>query len=182
MPIDPNLYVGFSRGKGFFNGLLARVVLAFTGGRADHSLLYYQDEHLGWMTIGANDNGVTYMAMDQFLRSRTIVAAFKPADPGTTLWLGLRILRGKIDAGYDYSGLLGMAPVEIARKWFRIRNAKNFFADPRTRLFCSEFTVDVIRSANLPVLLSQDSDTIDPADEMAALEKSLQWRRVAPPQ
>jgi hypothetical protein len=120
--------------------------------------------------------------MDQFLRSRTIVAAYKPADPGTTLWLGLRNLRGKIDAGYDYGALLGMAPVEIARKWFRLRNAKNFLADPRTRLFCSEFTVDVIRAANLPVLLSESSDTIDPADEMAALDKSLQWRRVAPPQ
>lgn len=172
------LYVGFSRtaGGGFFSRLLGRAIRFFEragSGAPNHAFLLYRDDHLGWMTIGANQNGVTYLPLDAFLRSRSVVKLFTTATPGT-LWAGLDALKDDIGKAYNLSGLVGMAPVEIAVHWLHFKHLSNWLSNPHT-LFCSEFVAEVIRRAGYQVLGHEAADVIDPAALCAALNGDPNW-------
>lgn len=158
---DPNLYVGFSMTR----SMLGWLIRAFTGGNVNHAFLAWQDANLGWVVLGANDNGLTMDAIANFQKTRTIAGLFRPKN--STLWSGLEALKQNLNVKYNFSGLVGMTGVELARKLLHW-NAPNLL-DDKERLFCSEFTVDVLRASGYPVLTKQQAATVDPAELMAAL-------------
>lgn len=171
------LYVGFSRSRGgLFSQLLGLLIRFFTGGRVNHALFLYRDEHLGWMTIGANENGVTYLPLEVFLKTRQMVDIFVPAKDPSALWVGLQSLRDDIGKSYNFSGLVGMAGVEIATRWLHLKHASNWLSNPND-LFCSEIVAEVIRRSHFSVLDGAPADTIAPAALDAALSMSAEFIR-----
>ena len=162
MDNNPNLFVGFSQGTGF----IAWAIQLFTGRGVNHAFLCWQDEHLGWVVLGANENGVTLDTWEQFTRTRTVPALFRPKDGMPTLWAGLVSLRNKLNEKYSLSGLVGMGVVELARAYgHEIPNP--FAKDGHT--FCSQFCADVVRRAGYPVLGNLVSTSIDPHEMMHAI-------------
>jgi hypothetical protein len=162
------LYIGFSRSTG---GMLSRalgwLIRGFTGGKVNHAFFLYRDAYLGtWMTLGANENGVTLIPLDKFRQTREIVHLWKPVVG--SLWDGVRALHDEIGVGYNFSGLVGMAGVELLRR-LGIKQPQNWLDDPH-RVFCSEYCAQVlIHTTTLPDvdfrahLRRMRPDTIDPA-------------------
>ena len=155
---DPNLYVGFSQGEGWESVLIQ----LFTARGVNHAFLMWEDAHLGWLVLGANQNGVTTDSWDNFKKTRRVPALFKPAT-GVSFWYGLAKLRDKLNEKYDLKGLLGMSVVEVARA--HSRYIGNPLANAHAT-FCSQFCVDVMRAAGYEVLGTQPSNTIDPHELM----------------
>lgn len=152
--LNPNLYVGFSCS----DGLLARAILWFTGGNVNHAFLAWEDAHLGWVVLGANENGVTLDTLDNFKKGRSIVHTYRPING--TLWSGLEKLRADLNVRYNIGGLAGMSIVELARRFHQsIPNPGN----NRKELFCSEFAIEVIRAAHYSILTNYIASTVDPA-------------------
>lgn len=168
------LYVGFSRAQDFLGSLIR----FFTGGTVNHSFLLYKDPHLGWMTVGANANGVTYIPLNAFMQGRTIEALFLPLRG--SLWDGLNKMKDDINKRYNYFGIVGESVITLAHRWFHDYTLHNALSDP-ARLYCSEFTVDVIRACGIPILNGSPDNTIDPNEEMEALENSRDFASVPVP-
>jgi hypothetical protein len=160
------LYIGFSRSTGGpLSRALGSLIRKFTGGTVNHAFFLYRDAYLGaWMTLGANANGVTLIPLDEFRKDREIVHLWKPVTG--SLWDGVRALHDAIGVGYNFSGLVGMAGVELLRR-LGVRRPVNWLNDPH-RLFCSEYCAEVIFRSNLPDknlghLRFVEPSTIDPA-------------------
>jgi hypothetical protein len=162
------LYVCFSRATGSrFWAVFGWLITVFTGGTVNHAFTLYYDTHLGWMTLGANSNGVTYQPLGTFLKSHKIVAIFAPKKG--TLWPGLNKIKEDIDKRYNYTGLLGETIVSVAHRLFHEYSVHNALSDPN-RLFCSQFEADLIRANGYAFLAQYPDDAIDPSLEMSALE------------
>lgn len=134
--------------------------------RVNHAALYTEREE-GPCVLGANENGVTWDTLENFLKGREVVAVFSPRDPARTLWGGFAMLRDDLNERYNFGGLAGMAAVEIAREVFHRAIANPF--DQKDRIFCSEFSVEVIRASGFTMLPGIEASAIDPQQEMAAL-------------
>jgi hypothetical protein len=160
--VDTSLYVGFSRGS----GLLPRLILYFTKGSVNHAFLTWRDEHLGWVVLGANGNGVTLDTWANFTKTRTVPAVYKPATG--SLWFGLETLRNDINAKYNIPALVGMSVVEIASHVFK-QNIDNPLDVDYHDMFCSEFAVMVIRASGFTLFQRQPADTVDPQSLMTEL-------------
>ena len=175
------LYAGFSRSvRGSLWGRwLTWMIAWFTDAGAKgatHAFLLYHDDKLGWRTLGANSDGVSYISLKQFLATREIVALFLPrtGSPGS-LWDGLAVMRKDIGLPYDYSGVVGMAMVEVAYHWFHDRDAKNPLAERRA-LFCSEFLLDWVRASGFAVLKGVPVAAVDPERLETALRCSASFK------
>jgi hypothetical protein len=113
---DPPIFSGFSAATGFFGGLLGGAIRAFTGGDVNHAFfVFWSPEFNAWLTVGANGNGVTVMTVPEFCKTRKIKYLFA-ATSSWSLWTGLRAHVGDLDKHYNYTGLFGMANVEIVKK------------------------------------------------------------------
>jgi hypothetical protein len=177
---DGRLLLGFSRGTSFGERLKSVTIQWFTGGTVSHAFLLYKDNHLGWLTIGANSNGVTYQPLELFKRARQIVKLFEPVTGEFSLWTGLTQMRDFIDAGFNLTGLIGMSIVEIATHWLRQTAPRNWLSDPH-RVFCSQMCVAVLRHSGIDILPGRDFDTIDPATLMAAMLDDPHFRETQVP-
>jgi hypothetical protein len=174
---DPPLYSGFSAGTGFFGSLLSGAIRLFSGGDVNHAFfIFWSPDFNAWLTVGANANGVTVMTVPEFRKSREIKYLFAPVS-SWSLWTGLRTHVGDLDKHYNYTGLFGMANVEIVKKLLG-RPGANLLND-RDDLFCSEWCSEVIRAA-LPgskgyavaFMSGYKADQIDPAALRDAESKS----------
>jgi hypothetical protein len=170
---QPNntLYIGFSRSTGgMWSRALGWLIRKFTGGKVNHAFFLYRDAYLGaWMTLGANENGVTLIPLAEFRQTREIVQtalnsriASRGGSGGScvtssetlwkpvvgSLWDGVCALHDEIGVGYNFSGLVGMAGVELLRR-LGVKRPINWLDDPH-RLFCSEYCAEVIIRSNLP--------------------------------
>jgi hypothetical protein len=174
------LLLGFSRGVSFGERLKSATIRWFTGGTVSHAFLLYNDSHLGWLTIGANSNGVTYQPLEQFKRARLIVKLFEPVEETMSLWTGLARMRDFIDAGFNLSGLIGMSMVEIATHWLHQTAPRNWLSDPH-RVFCSQMCVTILRHSGFDLLPGRDPDTIDPSTLMAAVIADPHFREAPIP-
>ncbi len=165
---DNELYAGFSSSS----GPLQSLIRVFTNGVTNHSFLTWQDAHLGWLVIGANQNGVTVDTWTNFTKSRKIQAIFKPVRG--SLWDGLEKLKDELNEKYDIGALVGMSIVEIADRWFHtsVRNPLDF--DSR-EVFCSEFQTQVIRAAGFEFLPNQWANTVSPQDAYNELSKRVDF-------
>lgn len=159
--MNSNLYVGFSSSA----GLLGRVIRYLTGGSVNHAFLLWEDAHLGWVVLGANENGITLDTLTNFRATRTIEATVRPIVG--TLWNGLTALRNDLNEKYNLSGLVGMSVVEIARAFGREPHANPL--SNRSELFCSQFAVEVIRAAGITLLPQTPSSVVDPQMLMSTL-------------
>ncbi len=175
---DPPLFSGFSAGKGFFNALLGGTIRAFTGGDINHAFfVFWSSDFNAWLTVGANANGVTVMTVPEFCKSREIKYLFAPIS-SWSLWTGLRMHVGDLNKHYNYTGLFGMAHVEIMKK-LTGRPGANLL-DDHDDLFCSEWSAEVIRAA-LPgskgyavaFMAQYQNDQIDPASLRDAEQRSM---------
>ena len=162
MNVNPNLFVGFSQGQGF----VPWAIQLFTGRGVNHAFLAWQDEHLGWVVLGANENGVTLDDWANFTKTRTVPALFRPRDGKPDLWVGLSALRDKLNEKYSLSGLIGMGVVELARAYGH-QIANPFARNGHT--FCSQFCADVLRASGYPILGDLVSSSIDPHEMMHAI-------------
>lgn len=171
------LYLGFSSSKGF----LARLIDLFTGagiGGVSHAFLLWNDEHLGWLTLGANDNGLTVVAWDNFVQNHTVAGIFRPRTGFPSLWDGLEVLKSKLNEQYNYPGLVGMSIVEVAA--FFHKNVHNPLS-VGDKEFCSEFSTEVVRAAGFPILADRLADSISPAEEMRAIDRDSRFVEEPPP-
>lgn len=141
------LYLGFSRSTGgFFSRALGWLIRRFTGGAVNHAFLAWRDENLGWLTLGANVNGVTLMTMEKFLADRQIVALYLPR--AGSLWKGLAECKRMIDEGYDFTGIPGIGTSLLVYRWTGILLPN--WLSRRNRIFCSAFTAEVLRRSQVP--------------------------------
>ena len=146
--------------------MLPRLIRLMTGGEVNHAFLLWTDEHLGWVVLGANKNGVTLDTWKNFTKIRTVPAIFKPATG--SLWLGLEKLRDDINAQYNTAALVGMSVVEIASHVFH-KNISNPLDVDYHDVFCSEFATMVIRVSGFGVLPALAPDAVDPQTLMHEL-------------
>jgi hypothetical protein len=175
---DPPLYLGFSAGTGFFGGVLGGLIRAFTGGDVNHAFFVFWSPDFGaWLTVGANGNGVTIMTVPEFLKTRVIKNLLAPTS-SWSLWTGLRAHVKDLNRHYNYSGLFGMANVEIVKK-LTGRPGINLLND-RGDVFCSEWCAEVIR-ASLPgsqgyalaFMAGYKADQIDPTSLRDAAQRTV---------
>ncbi len=145
---DSPLYLGFSRSTGgFFSRALGKAIRGVTGGRANHAFLAWEDENLGWLTLGANINGVTLMTMEKFVADREIVSLYLPRTG--SLWEGLAKCKRMIDEGYDFTGLPGIGISLLVHRWTGILLPN--WLSRRGRIFCSAFDAEVMRRSKVPL-------------------------------
>ena len=176
---DPPLYSGFSAAKGFFGSLLGGAIRFFTGGDVNHAFfVFWSPDFNAWLTVGANANGVTVMTVPEFCKTREIEYLFAPSS-SWSLWTGLRAHVGDLDRHYNYTGLFGMAHVEIVKK-LTGRPGANLL-DDRDDIFCSEWCAEVIRAAlpgskgnALAFMARYKADQIDPSS-LRDSEKGSVW-------
>jgi hypothetical protein len=168
------ILVGFSYATGTLeNRVLTAVIRWFTGGPATHTFLLVPSSVHGWTTLGANADGVGYIPLDQFIRTRRLVAAFSPRRE--SLWTGLGELSKDVGAPYNYGGLLGMAYVEAARRWFDLQVSRNPTSERRA-LFCSQFVAEVVRASGLSLGLHDDpASTLAPEELLNAMLGNPLW-------
>lgn len=178
--IDPPIFCVFTESDaGVFNILLAKAINLFEGGkvRVNHAaFVYWSAEWAGWRAIGANANGVTEVPLKTFAATRAIPYVFAPV--GFNLWDGMRAHAADVGKHYNYSGLAGMAFVEIARK-LKMHPKANLLSD-NNDLFCSQWQAEIVSAAITHAMLSEnlsamalllrtwpllntDADVIDPA-------------------
>lgn len=168
--------VGFSYATGSLeNRVLTALIRWFTGGPATHTFLLLPSSLHGWTTLGANADGIGYIPLERFLRTRRLVAAFSPQRE--SLWTGLEKLRKDVGLPYNYGGLVGMAYVEIARRWFDVQVSHNPTSENRA-LFCSQFVAEVVRASGLTLGLDDDAaSTLSPEALLNAMLKNPgAWR------
>jgi len=182
VPHDPHLYVSYSAGRDW----LSRCIQIATGRRVNHSFFIWQDEHLGWVTLGANANGVTLETWQNFAKTREVIAMFRPRDGMPSLWIGLDALKNEIDERYDYLGLGGMMWVEIQRA--RGKNVDNpgskiseWFDPKHKKTFCSQLQAAVIRRTGYQLLGGRLARTIDPGEEMHFIAGDGDFAQFPPP-
>lgn len=179
---DPLIYAGFSSALGVSGRLLGGLIRAFTGGDVNHAFFVYWDENWdSWLTVGANSNGLTIMSLNEFTRTRTIVHAYRMTAPGRTLWDGLRIHVADLDKAYNFSGLFGMAGVEVVKK-ITGRPGANILSNNH-ELFCSEWCAMVIREAlkRQQFLAGYGFNQIDPSTLSEGLANSPWFQSVDDP-
>jgi hypothetical protein len=164
--IEPPIYTAFTSTVG---GLLSRelgwLIREVTDSDVNHACIIYWSRDWGcWMTVGANSNGITEIPLLKFEQSRLVKHLFSAA--GFSLWDGLRAHVGDVDKSYAYSGLFGMAFVEILKK-LNQHPHYNWFEN-KDELFCSQWAAEIVDAA-LPEdsrarwpLFSLDSSVIDP--------------------
>jgi hypothetical protein len=170
--VDPTLYAGFSAGK----GLLPWLIRKATGGSVNHAFLLWEDPQVGWVTLGANEDGVSRMLWGEFTLTRTVPAIFMPTDPAKSLWAGLEALKAEIGAKYNIPALVGMSIVEVAAHLFheRVDNPLDF---NKREVFCSEFQAQVIRASGFRYFPNQPADTIDPEEGLAELSNRIDFMK-----
>lgn len=165
MSSDPPIYSGFSSATGFFGRILGGSIRLFTGGDVNHAFfVFWSPEFDTWLTVGANANGVTIMSVGEFCKTREINYLFAPI--GWSIWDGMRAHVKDLDKHYNYTGLFGMANVEIIKKIVG-RPGLNFLND-RDDLFCSEWCAMVLRAGMgmnraLKFLPNYKDNQIDPS-------------------
>lgn len=158
IPEDPALYCAFSTSSGW----LSRGIRWFTRGKVSHAFfLFYSPEWACWLAVGANANGITIETLAQFLkRGNTVVYAFQPLT--VNLWDGLRKHVSDLNKSYNYTGLFGMAFVELSQLVLK-RSAANRLSN-KAELFCSEW-MDMVLGDTFPPgnwYSHQNADTVAP--------------------
>lgn len=140
--MNPTVFVGFSFGAGW----LSRLIRWFTGGKASHAFLLFWDPCFGrWVQLGSEAGG-------WMLTVAPTANAWLYSMPGVDLSAGLRAHADKLGTPYDFGGLLGMAPLMLAWRWFRwkLRNP----LQARGAWFCSEAVADILRDCGVPLTLA----------------------------
>ena len=168
--MDPNLYAGFSASRGFLPALIRIFSGTFAGGGVNHMFLCWQDPHLGWVTLGANANGVTLIPWAQFTAKRAVIAIFKPHDPALSLRTGLENLKSTINAAYNYPAIVGLGLTEVADFLLRRQHPNRLDLNTNEQ-FCSEFASRVIRQSGFSFLPALRADLIKPQDALHALAR-----------
>jgi hypothetical protein len=170
---DPYLYVGFSRGR----GMVGRAIRLFTGGTVNHAFLAWKDEHLGWICLGANGNGITPDTFENLNQTTEILVFVRPTNERKSLWAGLADLRDELNRKYNFSGIAGMAVVEIARHFGK--HIDNPFSH-NGEYFCSQFATEVVRRSGYDLKNSDPSNTIDPQEMCKALQDDISFISFTP--
>lgn len=144
--------IAFSRSP-----VLGAIIREFTGGDVNHAFaIYFHPIYKTLITLGANSNGFTEMALREF--PGHIVRVWRPLD--VNLSLGMAAMADWLDKPYDYAGLLGMSVVE-AEAHLMHRVAANPALD-KHKLFCSEAMAMMVRKSGDDVLANYQAGSIDP--------------------
>lgn len=153
--MDTNVRIGFSTSS----SLISRVIRFFTRGKASHT--YFLLDFERWkIVIGADWNGVVAQSKKRFEEAgNKTLAIFSSQDLDFDLDRGMPFLMDRLDVGYDYLGLFGMAFVEVA-SWFGKR-IENPWGSPYKQ-FCSEAAGEMLRHINFPGSEVLNPRSLDP--------------------
>jgi len=136
--------------------------------------LCWQDARFGWVTLGANSNGITLIPWKQFTVKRKVIALFKPRNPDFDLWLGLKQLQYDINAKYNYPAIIGVGVVRVA-EFLLHKKYPNLLDTNQHELFCSEFATLVIRKSGMLFLSATPADEIKPQDALHELARRVDF-------
>jgi hypothetical protein len=144
-----NIRIAYSRGSGPLSLLIRKI----TRSDVNHALFLFEERGVE-MIAGADWNGLVIQTRGRWERKGNRIADVPPLVKSMDEYIPdlLKLL----DAPYDYTGLIGMIPVEIAKFWFHKRIRNPF--DARSALFCSETGAKWLRAAGYP-----GADKLDPA-------------------
>lgn len=143
--------VGFSRSDGF----ISKVIRWFTRGKVSHALLTFSLPGLPVREVLEADwPGVQIRPF----KAGELCAEYRPP-AGVDLKHGLLEASKQLGAMYDYAGLGGMGPVEVARRiGWEIRNPTQSFK----AWFCSELACFAMQRAKWPGVEGLENGSTDP--------------------
>jgi hypothetical protein len=169
-----SLFVGFSSSTGVLPWLIRLFSGTLASGGVNHMFLCWQDARFGWVTLGANANGITLIPWEQFTTKRKVIAMFRPKDSNLDLWKGLEQLRYEINEKYNYPAIVGVGMVRIA-EFLLHKKFPNVLDKNKHELFCSEFATMVIRKAGFEFLDAVPQDEIKPQDALHELARRVDF-------
>lgn len=129
------IYVGFSFGTSW----VSKIITWITGNGPSHAFLLYPDPTFGWVQLGSESGGWMLLPAEQIKHETRGLYRI----PYSDLWRGLRKNADRIGCGYDFGGLLGMAPVIVLWRLLKVK-IRNPLQSAK-RWFCSEAVNVVIR-------------------------------------
>ena len=149
------------------NSWVSSVIRWFTRSKFSHSaFLLYDTRFQKWQIAGADATGFELTSLDNFLSGNQMMAIYSPpvdlnkALPEIDDWLG---------TFYNYSGLLGMAWVELGH-WLK-KKWSNPLDNPH-EMFCSEAIARALESLKCPDFTAAP-DTLAPEDLNEVLSGQL---------
>jgi hypothetical protein len=155
--------IGFSTS----NGWLPRIIRFFTRAKVSHTFILMQDALYGRdMVLEAAWLGFTMRTLDGFIKAGNQVVAL--IDPKQPIDAGVDQALGWLDTLYDYTGLLGMAVVEIGR--YLKRQWHNPSHGPHA-LFCSEANTKILQLSGYPGADKLVAEETSPEDLLEFLNK-----------
>ena len=147
-----NLRIAFSHGT----SLISRIIRWFTRSNVNHCLFLVSERGQDYV-IGADWDGLRMQSRKHFEKDGSTIAV---APLLMSLDDHLPELLEKLTTPYDYTGLIGMIPVEAARFWFRKRIHNPFHQ--AGALFCSEVGVKFLQLSGYPESSKLDASATDP--------------------
>ena len=148
-----NLRIAYSHG----NSILPRLIRWFTRSDVNHCLFLVEEGGVE-LVIGADWNGLVVQTRANFEKRGVTIKYVPPLLENLDEHIP-ELLR-MLDTPYDYTGLVGMIPVEIARFWFhkRIHNPLH----SRAALFCSETAAKFLKMIKYKGAEVLDPPSVDP--------------------
>ena len=147
-----NLRIGFSHGS----SVISRIIRWFTRSNVNHCLFLVSERGRDYV-IGADWSGMRMQTRDHFEKDGSTIAV---APLLQNIDEHIPDLLALLTIPYDYTGLIGMIPVEAARFWFRKRIHNPFHA--AGALFCSEVGVKILQKVGYAEADTLDASATDP--------------------
>lgn len=149
------ILVGFSTSDAWYS----RIIRKFTRAKCSHTFILLEKALLGEdLVLEEGTFGWSMRSRSDFEQGNTIVELVDPRHP---VDLGVRRALAWLGQRYDYSGLLGMFFVMLARaRGWRIKNP---LASPHAN-FCSEMNTRILQWSGYPGAHLLDPSTTTPED------------------
>jgi hypothetical protein len=164
------MIIGFSSTDMIFS----RIIKWVTRSKASHSyvLILVEGE---LVVIHSNQHGVNCDYYERFKRTKQIVAEYQLLISEDKEQLAAATALKLLDKPYDFLSVFGFAWVLINR--FFGRKVKNPFPN-RSAYQCSEFVLEVLKSAGLEGIENLDRELVSPEDLIEFLNKCSEAKEV----
>jgi hypothetical protein len=147
--------IGFSTSK---TSWISRIIRWFTSSTVSHTFIVYYDEEWKRDMVMESEGGMGgSVRIVRFNPASTSIV--KIVTPKYDIEVGMNKMVDNLGEVYDYTGLFGMAWVELG-KWLK-RKWRNPWHSSKN-LFCSELVAQVLRDSGYPGSEQLDPGSTDP--------------------